>query len=76
MRLLLVSLPGVGFSSGQPPLCALLGQWIYYRLHPQLPEWLLEVLQVTLDANQAWIVQDANRLASMEGRPVRQVVCC
>ena len=52
------------------------GQWIYYRLHPQLPEWVLEVLQVTLSANQSWIDQDAGRLASMEDRPVRQVACC
>ena len=52
------------------------GQWIYYRLHPQLPEWILEVLQTTLSANQSWIDQDAGRLASMQGRPVRQAACC
>ena len=52
------------------------GQWIYYRLHTQLPEWVLEVLQITRSANQSWIDQDASRLASMEGRPVRQAACC
>ena len=52
------------------------GQWIYYRLHPQLPEWVLEVLHITRSANQSWIDQDAGRLASMEGRPVRQAACC
>uniref|UniRef100_UPI000F059050 metalloregulator ArsR/SmtB family transcription factor n=1 Tax=Pseudomonas viridiflava TaxID=33069 RepID=UPI000F059050 len=51
------------------------GQWIYYRLHTQLPEWVLEVLQITRSANQSWIDQDASRLASMEGRPVRQAAC-
>jgi ArsR family transcriptional regulator len=52
------------------------GQWVYYRLHPQLPEWVHEVLQVTLKANQPWVDQDTSRLASMEGRPVRQAACC
>jgi len=52
------------------------GQWIYYRLHPQLPEWVLHVLQITRSANQSWIDQDVSRLASMEGRPVRQAACC
>ncbi|MBD8481428.1 MULTISPECIES: metalloregulator ArsR/SmtB family transcription factor [Pseudomonas] len=52
------------------------GQWIYYRLHPQLPEWVMQVLQITRSANQSWIDQDVSRLASMEGRPVRQAACC
>ncbi|MDY1019157.1 transcriptional regulator, partial [Pseudomonas coleopterorum] len=52
------------------------GQWIYYRLHPQLPEWVLHVLQITRSANQSWIDQDASRLALMEDRPVRQAACC
>jgi len=28
------------------------GQWVYYRLHPQLPVWVLNILQQTLAANQ------------------------
>ncbi|MGV8920768.1 MAG: metalloregulator ArsR/SmtB family transcription factor [Pseudomonas sp.] len=52
------------------------GQWIYYRLHPELPHWVHEVLQVTLAANQQWLTQDAQRLASMGDRPVRQSACC
>ncbi|PBP58858.1 metalloregulator ArsR/SmtB family transcription factor [Pseudomonas syringae] len=52
------------------------GQWIYYRLHPQLPEWVMQVLQITRSANQSWIDHDVSRLASMEGRPVRQAACC
>lgn len=52
------------------------GQWIYYRLHPQLPEWVMQVLQITRSANQSWIDQDVSRLASMEGRPVRRAACC
>lgn len=52
------------------------GQWVYYRLHPELPAWVQEVLQTTLAANQTWLGQDTDRLVSMEGRPVRQAACC
>jgi ArsR family transcriptional regulator len=31
---------------------------------------------VTLKANQTWVDRDTSRLASMEGRPVRQAACC
>lgn len=75
------SQPKVSRHLAQLRTCGLLedrrqGQWIYYRLHPQLPAWVLEVLQVTLKANQALIAQDTGRLSSMEGRPVRQAACC
>ncbi len=75
------SQPKVSRHLAQLRTCGLLedrrqGQWIYYRLHPQLPQWVLDVLQVTLTANQSWVDQDAQRLAVMEGRPVRQTDCC
>jgi len=75
------SQPKVSRHLAQLRTCGLLedrrqGQWIYYRLHPQLPQWVLEVLQVTLKANQDWVDRDTDRLASMEGRPVRQAACC
>jgi len=73
--------PKVSRHLAQLRACGLLedrrqGQWIYYRLHPELPEWIRSVLQVTLDANRAWADDDQARLASMEGRPVRQASCC
>ncbi|WP_097087429.1 MULTISPECIES: metalloregulator ArsR/SmtB family transcription factor [unclassified Pseudomonas] len=52
------------------------GQWVYYRLHPALPEWIKGVLQLTLQAHPAWADDTQGRLASMEGRPVRQASCC
>jgi ArsR family transcriptional regulator len=52
------------------------GQWIYYRVHPDLPAWVAEVLELTLKANQGWVEADLGRLASMDGRPVRQAACC
>lgn len=52
------------------------GQWIYYRLHPQLPQWVHDILAVTLKANPAWVDVDAERLGAMQDRPVRQAACC
>lgn len=50
------------------------GQWVYYRLNPELPEWASEVLKVTLQANTDWLATDTSRLCNMDGRPVR--TCC
>ena len=52
------------------------GQWVYYRLNPDLPEWVQQILKVTSRANTAWLKQNAARLQSMDGRPVREVDCC
>lgn len=52
------------------------GQWVYYRLNPDLPVWVTEMLQVTLQANADWLHSNASRLQRMAGRPVRAVVCC
>lgn len=51
------------------------GQWVYYRLNPQLPVWVNEVLQVTLQANADWLQSNASRLQNMDGRPVREACC-
>ncbi len=52
------------------------GQWVYYRLNPELPAWVHEMLQVTLAANAAWLEENACRLHNMDGRPVRTNACC
>ncbi|MHB0780076.1 metalloregulator ArsR/SmtB family transcription factor [Pseudomonas putida] len=52
------------------------GQWVYYRLNPKLPSWVHEMLQVTLHANSQWLADNALRLKNMDGRPVRDSVCC
>lgn len=52
------------------------GQWVYYRLNPQLPAWVQEILQVTLLANADWLQDNASRLQNMDGRPVREDACC
>ncbi|MFZ1831164.1 MAG: metalloregulator ArsR/SmtB family transcription factor [Candidatus Competibacteraceae bacterium] len=49
-------------------------QWIYYRLHPDLPTWMREVLQTTYRAlgKQTPICADRAALAHMPGRPQRR----
>ena len=51
------------------------GQWVYYRLHPQLPEWASEVLRQTLEHNAEWLRQDVERLWQMRDRPGRKPLC-
>lgn len=49
------------------------GQWVYYRLHPELPGWVTTNLTTMLDANQEWLAENYQRLCAMEDRPNR---CC
>ncbi|KQQ49881.1 ArsR family transcriptional regulator [Pseudomonas sp. Leaf127] len=51
------------------------GQWVYYRLHPDLPDWVTAVLKDVVDANQHWLEAEARRLCRMDGRPVNQALC-
>jgi ArsR family transcriptional regulator len=51
------------------------GQWVYYRLHPQLPDWVQAMLKQTLDANAEWLRQDVQRLWQMRNRPDRRPPC-
>lgn len=50
-------------------------QWVYYRLDPQLPEWVTHTLQQTLDANIDWLRPEVQRLWQMRDRPGRNPLC-
>ena len=52
------------------------GQWVYYRLNPDLPAWVQHMLQATLQANAAWLEENTSRLQNMDDRPVRAAACC
>lgn len=34
------------------------GKWVHYRVNPELPEWALQVLELTLSNNQPMIEQE------------------
>lgn len=52
------------------------GQWIYYRLHPDLPAWAKQLVLSVEQASQDWLQADASRLCAMGERPERQASCC
>ena len=52
------------------------GQWVYYRLHPDLPDWVHELLRLMLDSNRHWLAPQIRRLAGMGERPGRSAACC
>jgi DNA-binding transcriptional ArsR family regulator len=51
------------------------GQWVYYRLNPDLPAWVTAVLKEVVDANQQWLETEAKRLCGMNDRPINQAMC-
>lgn len=52
------------------------GHWVYYRLHPALPEWARRVIATTAGgvAREAPFAQDQSVLAAMPNRPGAS--CC
>lgn len=52
------------------------GQWVYYSLPASLPEWVIQVLHGTLQANAHWLDGNQRQLNAMGDRPLRQSACC
>jgi len=52
------------------------GQWIYYQLNPDLPNWARQVLEATTHetAKQEPFIHDLATLADMPNRP--SAACC
>lgn len=73
--------PKVSRHLAQLRTCGLLadrrqGQWVYYRLHPDLPDWVHSILGTVLDANKHWLSPNSKRLEGMGDRPERAAACC
>ncbi|SDU25628.1 metalloregulator ArsR/SmtB family transcription factor [Halopseudomonas salegens] len=52
------------------------GQWVYYSLPADLPDWVSEVLHTSLAANSDWLATNLQQLQDMGDRPVRLSRCC
>jgi ArsR family transcriptional regulator, arsenate/arsenite/antimonite-responsive transcriptional repressor len=52
------------------------GQWVYYRLHPELSPWVRELIAATYAANSDWLEAQIQRLNNMGDRPTRIKTCC
>jgi len=49
------------------------GQWVYYRLHPELPAWAVKTLKLMRESHGEWLAPNESRLGEMPDRPAR---CC
>lgn len=47
------------------------GQWVYYRLHPDLPDWALPTIDLAANAEAKSLKAMRDRLAEMVDRPER-----
>ena len=47
------------------------GQWVYYSLHADLPDWKLSILDLAADADEVALDAMRDRLQAMANRPVR-----
>jgi ArsR family transcriptional regulator, arsenate/arsenite/antimonite-responsive transcriptional repressor len=52
------------------------GQWIYYRINPELPTWTKAVLADITQSNQGYIEPNLKKLCCMGNRPERVKSCC
>lgn len=51
------------------------GQWVFYRINPQLPHWAKMVLAQTAEHNVALIKANIERIAAMQDRPDKVGFC-
>ncbi|KAA0978537.1 metalloregulator ArsR/SmtB family transcription factor [Pseudomonas sp. ANT_J28] len=75
------SQPKISRHIAQLRACGLLldrrqGQWVYYRLNPELPKWVRTILETTLEANADWLEENSARLKAMGDRPINAAACC
>lgn len=51
------------------------GQWVFYRINPNLPLWAKSVISQTTENNISLISNELQRLANMQNRPDRASFC-
>lgn len=52
------------------------GQWVFYRLHPALPAWASQSIELTLQQNPQLLAPLISNLEAMGNRPARTAACC
>lgn len=75
------SQPKISRHLSQLKKCGLLidrkqGQWVFYRINPDLPSWAQEILKTTEQANQPFLQHNLSNLSQMENRPQAKQACC
>ncbi|MCV6606012.1 MAG: metalloregulator ArsR/SmtB family transcription factor [Porticoccaceae bacterium] len=54
------------------------GQWVFYRINPQLPQWVSDILDTTLSSNRPIIESELQRLCAagdLRADPIYESVC-
>lgn len=52
-------------------------QWVFYRINPNLQEWIHSVVETTLQNNPDFLNEERERLKTMGDRPQRSAeLCC
>ncbi|MCC5901152.1 MAG: metalloregulator ArsR/SmtB family transcription factor [Halomonas sp.] len=75
------SQPKVSRHLAQLRQCGLLsdqreGQWVHYRLAPQLPEWAQTIINAAAVGSAVRVDELHRRLAKMGDRPARRAALC
>ncbi|MFP2769880.1 metalloregulator ArsR/SmtB family transcription factor [Oceanisphaera sp. KMM 10153] len=52
------------------------GQWVFYRIHPLLNDWMREILQTTLEHSAQLLETPRARLGEMNSRPLAEGSIC
>ncbi|MBF0462882.1 MAG: metalloregulator ArsR/SmtB family transcription factor [Magnetococcales bacterium] len=52
------------------------GQWVFYRLHPELPAWAMTIIQAMVQGVKEDYRADWDRLQSLSDRPGRCATEC
>lgn len=52
------------------------GQWVFYRINPNLPAWVSDVLRLTELNNRGFLQESLANLCKMGDRPARAGACC
>lgn len=52
------------------------GQWVFYRINPELPEWAKSVIAATTESNVGFIQENIKNLCRMGKRPDRAKTYC
>lgn len=52
------------------------GQWVYYGLDPQLPDWVTTTLEAATEGEAVRLAELRSRLCQMGNRPERRLAMC
>ena len=51
------------------------GQWVFYEINPQLPDWVFNVIEQTSHNSIEFLTENLTNLARMGDRPQRLASC-